>query len=110
MSRQQSQSRGGALRAVEREAQAVALRRAGVDYRTIASQLGYANPGNAYRAVSRALLRTLRESGVEELRALELARLDAMLMGVWQSARSGHLGAIDAVLKIQQRRARLLGL
>ena len=32
------------------------------------------------------------------------------MLGVWKQAKDGHLGAIDRVLKIQERRAKLLGL
>lgn len=45
-----------------------------------------------------------------ELRAEEVSRLDAMLAGLWPDARRGHLGAVDRVLRLMERRARLLGL
>jgi len=41
---------------------------------------------------------------------LELERLDAMQAAIWDDAMNGHLGAIDRVLKIMERRAKLLGL
>jgi hypothetical protein len=46
----------------------------------------------------------------EEVRRLELERLDAMLAGIWSRAARGEEAAIDRVLKIQARRAALLGL
>ncbi|MFJ8430480.1 hypothetical protein ACIQ9P_04150 [Kitasatospora sp. NPDC094019] len=51
-----------------------------------------------------------RES-IEELRALEDARLDRMFLVAYRKAvRDGDLPAIDRALRIMERRARLLGL
>jgi len=36
--------------------------------------------------------------------------LDGMLAGIWQGARKGNVSHIDRVLKIEERRAKLLGL
>ncbi|MFE6872574.1 hypothetical protein ACFVFS_39285 [Kitasatospora sp. NPDC057692] len=48
---------------------------------------------------------------VEELRALEDARLDRMFLVAYRRAvRDGDLPAIDRALRIMERRARLLGL
>ena len=41
---------------------------------------------------------------------LELQRLDAMMAGIWNDAVSGKAHAIDRVLKIMERRAKLLNL
>ncbi|MFC8447727.1 hypothetical protein [Kitasatospora sp. NPDC057223] len=50
-------------------------------------------------------------ASVEELRALEDARLDRMFMVAYRRAvRDGDLLAIDRALRIMERRARLLGL
>ena len=46
----------------------------------------------------------------EEVLALELARLDEMLIKALESARNGDPQAIDAVLKIMNRRAKYLGM
>ena len=40
----------------------------------------------------------------------QVARLDRMLTALWEKVRNGNERAIDAVLKIEERRARLLGL
>jgi hypothetical protein len=93
----------------ERARQALELRKAGVDYRTIAERLGYAHASGAYDAVKRAL-KALTKVPAEELRELECARLDAMLMGVWNAAKAGDDKAIQSVLRIMRRRADLLGL
>jgi hypothetical protein len=92
-----------------RWARALELRKAGASFQQIADQLGYAGPSGAYQAVMSALDATLREPG-ESVRTLELERLDRMTLGLWQGAIAGEYQAVDRVLKIMDRRARLLGL
>lgn len=95
--------------AIARERDALELKRAGVTYDVIADRLGFANRGSAYKAVQRALRRTLQEPA-DELRSIEADRLDRMQFAVWAKAMGGDLGAIDRVLRIMDRRAALLGL
>lgn len=95
---------------VEREKRAVELRKAGLDYRTIAHQLGFNDPKWAYRLVQRALDRTLREAGTEQIRDFEGDRLDKLQAAVWPRALQGDIPAVNAVLRIMERRARLFGL
>jgi len=97
------------VRAHERHLQALELRKAGVTYEVIAGQLGYANASGARKAVLSALKATLREPAAE-LRELELARLDAMLLPLWRRVQAGDEKAVDRALRIMERRARLLGL
>ena len=97
------------VRAHERHLQALELRKAGVTYEVIAGQLGYANASGARKAVVSALKATLREPAAE-LRELELARLDAMLLPLWRRVQAGDEKAVDRALRIMERRARLLGL
>ena len=47
---------------------------------------------------------------VARLRKVEAKRLDDLTMAVWDDAIAGNLPAIDRVLKIRERYARLLGL
>lgn len=93
----------------ERECQAIELRKAGHTYQHIAEQLGWSNASGAEHAVKRALMRTIQEPA-DDLRTLECLRLDTLLSGVWQKAIGGNLQAIDRVLAILSRRAKLLGL
>lgn len=51
-----------------------------------------------------------RESKTSELRKLELLRLDELQEVAWRFAMAGQLTGIDRVLKIMERRAKLLGL
>jgi hypothetical protein len=98
-----------ALLALERQRQALELRKAGVGFQQIADQLGYGGPSGAFNAVARALQKVIQEPA-EAVLALELARLDAMLLGLWPKARAGHASAVDRVLKLMDRRAKYLGL
>jgi len=97
------------LQAVERSKQALELRKGGASFPEIARALGYAAPAGAYQAVMSALRKTLKEPA-EEVRTLEVARLDAMLLALWAQVKQGNQGAIDKALKVEERRARLLGL
>lgn len=97
--------------ALERERDALELRKGGATYAEIADRLGITESG-AYRAVRRALSK-LAELSLEEateLRTLELERLDRLLLAVWPTAIQGHLGAIDRAERLIGRRARILGI
>ena len=47
--------------------------------------------------------------GVEALVAIELKRLDLMAEALWDKATEGDTAATDRLLKIAERRARMLG-
>lgn len=97
------------LAQLETERRALELRRAGVTFDAIADSLGFAHRSGAHNAVARALARNPEPAG-EDVRALEVDRLDRMLVAVWQRAMTGDSKAMDQALKISERRARLLGL
>jgi hypothetical protein len=101
------------LTANERGMQALELRKAGVNFPTIAKQLGYQHASGAYEAVRAALKRT-ETPPADEMRVLACERLDRILFAVWKRALDindpQQLDCIDRVLKIEQRRAKLLGL
>jgi len=82
---------------------------AGATYAAIAQAVGYTNKQGAEWAVRRALQKTIQEPA-DQMRQLDLHRLDQMLLAVWGRAKGGNLDCIDMVLKILARRARLLGL
>ncbi len=87
------------------------LRKLGLTYQQVGDQLGV-TPGGAHKMVV-AALRKLNEQTLEsaaDLRRLETERLDQLLVAIASKARQGHLGAVDRVLRIMQRRARLWGL
>lgn len=99
------------VNAVDNEYLALELRKRAASYRRIGQQLGITEEG-ARQCVLRALRRlreTVDESAVEVL-ALELQRLDDVTMPVLEKAAKGDLNAVDRLLRIQDRRAKYLGL
>lgn len=97
------------VEAVMRQKQALDLRIAGLPYQDIADRLGYAARGAAHKAVMSALTHTLQEPA-DNLRQIEVARLDKMLLALWPKVLKADVAAIDRALRIAERRARLLGL
>ena len=55
-------------------------------------------------------LKKTRQEPAEEVRRIELARLDTMLKAIWQQVLHGKPEAIDRAIKIASLRAKLLGL
>jgi hypothetical protein len=99
------------VQALEREQTALALRREGKRYDEIADQLGLSTSG-AWSLVRRAFKRSqkLNEAEADYQRTLDLERLDAALSAIWPQVESGKLLAVDRLLGILERRAKLLGL
>ena len=96
------------LLAIDKRVQALALRKAGVGFERIGQQLGCAT-STAYQSVMKAIQDILQEPA-EEVLKLELERLDSMLLGLWERARNGDYQAVATALKVEERRAKLLGL
>lgn len=92
-----------------RKARAVELAIAGRTYEQIAAEVGYANRGTAYKVVQKAL-RSRTVAAVDELRSLEVDRLDALQASLWPDAMAGDVPAVSACAKIVTQRCRLLGL
>lgn len=121
------------LETATRDAEAARLRTRGLTYRQIAAELNMAGPGKAHEAVRRVLAETTQEAA-DDLRMVELERLDLMYQAALKVLETEHLTishgrviyrddnglpladdgpvlvAIDRMLKIQERRAKLLGL
>lgn len=101
----------GKVRTAMLERECLRLRMEGLSHRAIARELGVA-PSTAYKRVQHAL-RELNHSNAAqaaELRDLEALRLDEMQDAVWEKAVDGDPRAVDRVLAIMARRAKLLGL
>jgi len=93
------------------ERECLRLRMEGLSHRAIARELGVA-PSTAYKRVQHGLRELNRANAAQaaELRRLEALRLDEMQDAVWEKAAEGDPHAVDRVLAIMARRARLLGL
>lgn len=94
---------------IDREVRVLELRRAGLTWANIADQVGYADPTGAYAAYKRAVKRVLKEP-VQEVLDQELDRLDRLQVAVWPRAMKGDDRAINTILRLMERRAKLLGL
>ena len=100
-----------AMEAAARREEAVRLRLAGYSYAQIGERLGVTKQAaHTYVSSSLADLRAATAEAAEDVREMELARLDAMLVPMLEAAEAGQQTAVDRVLRIQERRAKLLGL
>ena len=93
----------------EKRRHALKLRMKGLTFSDIARQVGYAAPSGAYKAV-RAALQSDGGAAAGEIRELHMARLDTLLGAIWDAACRGELQAVDRVLRVLDRQAKLLGL
>lgn len=113
------------------EDRAVQLRIAGKNYRQIAAELG-STPGACQSAVERVLIRTRGDADekADLARAVEVQRCDALIASLWGRATNpaceivavpadneagvrpydGQDKAADRIVKVMERRAKLLGL
>lgn len=134
--RSQKRGRNGrfmtAIETAQRDAEAARLRARGLTLRQIADQMGWADPSSAADAVSRAYAAVRREAGDEALK-LALDKLDFMYATALKVLETRHytvsdgrlvylkegsppldddapvLHALDRLLRIEDRRAKLLG-
>lgn len=102
------------VNAAQRVSLAVKLRTQKVKYEEIARLCGYGSAGAAHKAVMRELDRTVVQN-VEELRKEELESLERLEFECWKIFQDkdrarGQLFAVDRILQIKERRAKLLGM
>lgn len=95
-----------------RRAQLVELHIKGRNFQEIADALGYGSRQAARADWQRALAlaRTEGDATLEEARAFELARLSAIDRRAWDHAELGEIKALEILLKVSDRRAKMLGL
>jgi len=94
---------------IEREAQVVKLRAQGMTWEQIAEAVGYAAPAVAQRAYVRANNRILVDD-IKELRQIGQDRLDTALQAIWPDVLAGDIPAINTLIRLEERRAKLYGL
>lgn len=99
--------------AAQRAATATSLRARRLTYQAIAEQCGYGSASACRKAIQRELQRVV-VTNVDELRREELAMLDKLHTECWDLAMDkgykGRLFAVDRLLAISERRAKLLGM
>lgn len=88
---------------------AVALRLQGKNLDQIAEELGYSNRSGARKAVLRGLAQHGQEDA-DELRRVQSARLEELVEAVFDRALTGEEKAVNMLLSIFTRQAKLLGL
>ncbi len=97
---------------IERRARVAALRLSGLrDQCRIAAHLGVSPP--TIHRDGKALDAEWREQAVADVateKGLDLDRLEHLIAAVWPEAVRGNLPAVDRVIRILERKAKLLGL
>jgi len=95
----------------ERRQKALELRKNGYDYRTIAKALN-TTVKTAYLDVQKCLeeIRANTHETAEDVLELELKRLDIAQAALMPRVREGDPRAIDTLMRVQERRAKYLGL
>lgn len=94
---------------LERERKVLELRRGGLTFDLIAKQLDYSHASGAHKAYLNACKRIVM-SEVVEIRNIETERLDIAQSSIWNGVLRGDIPSINTLLKIMERRAKLLGL
>lgn len=94
---------------LEKEAKVLELRRGGLTFDLIAQRLGYASASGAYKAYQNACNRIVYDD-VVETRKVEMDRLDIAQAAIWNNVIQGEVPSVIALLRIMERRAKLLGL
>lgn len=87
------------------------LRKMGLDAQQISGELDV--PVDRVRNIISSALKALSKEmkgQAEQIRSLELTRLDELQTAIWADCMDGKLTAIDRVLKIMERRSKLVGL
>jgi hypothetical protein len=97
------------IQTLKRDSRVYELRIQGLTFDAIANEVGFSGPSGAWQAYQRIRHEVIFES-IDDARQLELMRLDELQVAVWDRAVNGELPAAHCVLKIMDRRAKLLGL
>jgi hypothetical protein len=110
-----------ALAREQQEARALEMRFAGASYEQIRQKLGIGSKATAHAVVRRAIARSRAavRGDLDDLRDLEALRLDRLLQAAWPDAigrvvdgarTPADTKAMQLVVKLMERRAKLLGL
>lgn len=92
----------------EKHRRCLELRKSGATYEQIAQVVGYANGQYVAKVIKKQLGKTVNEAG-DELRTLQIERLNHMMLVLWPRVQGGDLNAIDRFLRIQNEINNLQG-
>lgn len=116
--RRKGESKPDDARIEARRQRAFEMRRGGGSYRAIGAALGVSH--EIARQDVAAIMEQVNAESREmaaEYRSIQIERLDAMLTAIWPRALKANpenpqaqMAAVDRVLRIEERRAKLLGL
>jgi hypothetical protein len=106
-----SHSSAAKVQAAERRLQALELRKKGQTFAQIGKALGCSEQ-RAHFIVTQELqrLNRVRAEAAAEVARLEAERLDGLHAAFWDKAVGGDVDAANVIIKLANRRARLLGL
>lgn len=93
----------------DREMRVMEMLRAGMSDQQIADEIGYADD-SAVTHIRRRVTERYTGVATEDYRAQQLDRIDALLQSLWASARKKDYQAVDRVVKLMERQAKLVGL
>lgn len=95
----------------ERKKSALALRIGGLSFQAIGDKLGVTRQA-AHSLVVNALRDTNAQTAeaADELRRLELERLDTAQAAIWEAVLKGDVQAVDRFVRISKRRGELTGI
>lgn len=96
---------------LERQEEALQFRIVGLSYSKIATQMGISKTC-AHKLVVKALADSASrvDKSADDLRDLELERLDKLLLGIWTEAIKGSPSHSAQALKIMEQRQKLTGI
>ena len=97
------------MKVIDRETEAIRLRRQGLTYEEVAKAVGYSSAPVAWTAVKSGMTKALREAA-DDLREFEAQRLDVAMAAIWDDVLTGDRSAIMCLVKLIQERAKLFGL
>ena len=110
--KRRSRTKPSDIKIQERRRQALELRKAGTSFERIGDLQGTSR-STAHEDVQTAMRETIQEPA-DEVRRMELERIDAMLKALWpqamQSGGRGQTRAIEVCLQLGARRSALQGL
>ena len=99
------------LKALEKRKRALELRMQGLTYREIGAAMG-CSTNQACAMVSKIIKDRAAEIDdlVRQQSDLSLMRLDSMVKALWPKASAGDTDAVQALIRVEERRSKLLGL